>query len=86
VTKGVPLGLGSKTIDTSLIILGLEGMDVIIGMHWMNRHKVVLFDQLARAKVFSKIDLRLGYHQIKIRPCGIPKTTFPLDMTFMSIW
>jgi hypothetical protein len=26
-----------------------------------------LFDQSARAKVFSTIDLRLGYHQIKIR-------------------
>jgi hypothetical protein len=35
-----------------------------------------LFDQLARAKVFSKINLRLGYHQIKIRPQDIPKTAF----------
>jgi hypothetical protein len=42
VTRGVPLELGSKTIDTDLIILGLEGMDVILGMDWMNWHKVVL--------------------------------------------
>src|SRR4051812_26860900 len=35
-----------------------------------------LYDKLARSSVFSKMDLRLGYHQIKIRNEDIPKTAF----------
>jgi hypothetical protein len=48
-------------------------------------HIDALFDQLAGAKVFSKIDFWLGYHQIKIRPQDIPKTTFSTGMGCMSI-
>jgi hypothetical protein len=35
-----------------------------------------LFDQMRGARVFSKIDLRSSYHQMKIRPSDIPKATF----------
>ncbi|GJY31938.1 putative reverse transcriptase domain-containing protein [Tanacetum coccineum] len=35
-----------------------------------------LFDQLQGSRVYSKIDLRFGYHQLRVREEDIPKTTF----------
>jgi hypothetical protein len=48
-----------------------------------------LFDKFHGACVFSKINLRLGYHQLKVRECNIPKTPFILryglyEFTVMS--
>ena len=43
-----------------------------------------LFDQLKGAKYFSKIDLRLGYYQLKIWLGDIPKTTFVTRYGHMS--
>jgi hypothetical protein len=37
-----------------------------------------LFDQLCGVRLLSEIDLRSGYHQLKIQECNIPKTAFVL--------
>jgi hypothetical protein len=40
--KSVPIQLGSKLIKTDLVLLNLEGIDVILGTNWMTEHRVLL--------------------------------------------
>ena len=35
-----------------------------------------LFDQLRGTQVYSKVDLRIGYHQLRVKETDIPKTEF----------
>ena len=44
-----------------------------------------LFDQCRRARVYSKIDLRTGYHQLKVRDIDIPKTALGRVMGTLSL-
>jgi hypothetical protein len=42
ICRDVPIQLGSNLIKTYLILLNLEGMDILLGMDWMTRHQVSL--------------------------------------------
>jgi hypothetical protein len=40
--RSVPIQLGSKVIKTDLVLLNLEGIDVILGANWMTEHRALL--------------------------------------------
>ena len=54
-----------------------------------NRHLLPktddLFDQLRGARVYFKIDLRTGYHQLKVRDTDISKTEFRTRYGHLSL-
>jgi hypothetical protein len=53
--RKVPIQLGSNLIKTDLLLLDLEGMDVLLGMDWMTRHRVS-FDISSRAVEIDSLD------------------------------
>jgi hypothetical protein len=74
---GCPIIIIKKKDQSLRLCVDYRPLNVIIIKNkYPLSHINILFDQLASAKVFSKVDLRSGYHQIKIRPEDVPKTAF----------
>jgi hypothetical protein len=55
--QSVPIQLRSKIFKTTLLILGLENVDIILGANWMTQHQVVL-DVAARTLEISSPTFR----------------------------
>jgi hypothetical protein len=64
----VPIQLGSNLIKTDLILLNLEGMDILLGMDWMTRHQVSL-DISFRAVEIDSPDYRATVLYLPQREC-----------------
>ena len=45
-----------------------------------------LFDQLQGSRVYFKIDLRSGYHPLRVQESDVPKTAFRTHYGIMSFW
>jgi hypothetical protein len=42
ICRNVPIQMGSNLVKIDLLVLDLEGMDILLGMDWMTRHRVSL--------------------------------------------
>jgi hypothetical protein len=79
--RSVPISLGSKIFKTTLLILGLEGMDIILGADWMTQHRVVLYVAARaleiRSPTFGDLTLYLP-SQEPTRSCAFAMIELPL--------
>lgn len=74
---GAPILFVKKKDGTMRMCVDYRALNAItVKNRYALPHIDELFDRLQGAKVFSKIDLRSGYHQIRIHPDDVPKTAF----------
>ncbi|GKE19262.1 putative reverse transcriptase domain-containing protein, partial [Tanacetum coccineum] len=70
----------SELQELKMDLFGSVSITVLNKQTVKNRYSLLriddLFDQLQELRVYSKIDLRSGYHQLRVREEYIPKTAF----------
>nr|GEX73871.1 transposon Ty3-G Gag-Pol polyprotein [Tanacetum cinerariifolium] len=78
ILRGCMLGLLGHPFDIDLMPVELGSFDVIIGIDWLTKYHIVIVydDKIIRSRVYSKIDLRSGYHQLRVHEENILKTAF----------
>nr|GEW70707.1 putative reverse transcriptase domain-containing protein [Tanacetum cinerariifolium] len=90
ILRGCTLNFLNNPFNIDLKPIEVGSFDAIISMDWLEKYHAVivlknlypllriddLFDQLQGFSVYSKIDLRSGYHQLRVRKQDVPKTAF----------
>ena len=74
---GAPVLFAKKKDKTLRLCIDYRQLNMVTIKDWYPLPRIDdLFDQLRGTRVYSKIDLRTGYHQLRVRETDIPKTTF----------
>ena len=74
---GAPVLFAKKKDKTLRLCIDYRQLNRVTIKNWYPLQRIDdLFDQLRGARVYSKIDLRNGYHQLRVRETYIPKTAF----------
>ena len=74
---GTPVIFSKKKDKTLRLCIDYQQLNRVTIKNWYPLPRIDdLFDQLRGARVYSKIDLRTSYHQLRVRETDIPKTVF----------
>ena len=82
INRHVPIKLGSFIFKTTLLIMGLDSVDIILGTDWLSRHHSVI-DVAARAiEIHSPLDVKVSLYlpdQGCTRSCAFTMIESPVE-------